>query len=70
MTVLVPFAGVEMNFKEWMVHEAARIVQLGLQVPEDKRAEWMAFQIELALKKALRHGRDGLTETDEARPYK
>jgi hypothetical protein len=59
-----------MNFKEWMAHEASRIVSLGFNAPEDKRAEWMAFQIELALKKALAHGRDGLTEMDEPRPYK
>ena len=39
----------------------------GFRAPEEERAEWIKFQIELALKKALAHGRDGLADISTSR---
>jgi hypothetical protein len=56
-----------MGFPEWVKFEAGRIVSLGLAAPEEQRAVYMRVQIELALRKAFAHARDGLTETDPPR---
>jgi hypothetical protein len=56
-----------MNFSEWTIFEASRIVSMGLRLPEEDSADYMRAQIEGALRKAFAHGRDGLTETDPPR---
>jgi len=53
-----------MDFSEWIKFEAGRIVERGLPLPEEHRADYMRIQIEAALRKAFAHGRDGLIETD------
>jgi hypothetical protein len=57
-----------MTFAEWMTFEAERIVSMGLQTPEEHRADYMLIQIETALHKAAAHYRDGLTDDDPPRP--
>jgi hypothetical protein len=56
-----------MTFAEWIDFEARRIVGMGLHAPEEHRADYMLVQIQGALKKAYKHGRDGLTEHDTPR---
>ena len=56
-----------MTFADWIDFEAARIVSMGLRLPEEHRADYIKLQIQAALKKAFGHGRDGLTEMDEPR---
>ncbi len=56
-----------MTFAEWIDFEAARIVSMGLRLPEEHRADYIKIQIQAALEKAFHHGQDGLTETDEPR---
>ena len=56
-----------MDFSEWIKFEAGRIVERGLPLTEDHRADYMRIQIETALRKSFAHGRDGLTETDPPR---
>jgi len=56
-----------MTFADWIDFEATRIVNMGLRLPEEDRADYIKVQIQAALKKAFGHGRDGLTETDEPR---
>lgn len=47
--------------------KVTRIVSMGLRLAEEHRADYIKIQIEVALKKAFDHGKDGLTETDEPR---
>ena len=56
-----------MNFAEWVDFEAERIAHMGSLTPEEHRTDYMAAQIQAALKKAFAHGKDGLTEDDEPR---
>jgi hypothetical protein len=56
-----------MTFAEWIDFEATRIVSMGLRLTEEHRADYIKIQIEVALKKAFDHCKDGLTETDEPR---
>lgn len=56
-----------MRFEDWVKFEAGRIASMGLNVPEDAQADYIRIQIEVALAKAFRHGRDGLTESDPPR---
>jgi hypothetical protein len=58
-----------MNFKEWIVFEAERIIRMGSVTPEQHRTDYMKVQIEAPLGKAFAHGRDGLGETDEPRAF-
>lgn len=57
-----------LSFAEWIAFEADRIVMMGLQSPEDHRADYMRLQIEAALRKAADRFRDGLTDDDPPRP--
>jgi hypothetical protein len=56
-----------MNFREWIIYEAMRIVHMGSITQDEHRDEYMRAQIEAALRKAFAHGKDGLKETDEPR---
>ena len=56
-----------MTFAEWIDFEATRIVSMGLQLPEEHRADYIKIQIQAALKKAFHHGQHALTEPDEPR---
>ena len=56
-----------LTFAQWIEFEAARIVRMGLSLPEEDRADYMRVQIEGALWKATYHGRDGLRDDDPPR---
>lgn len=56
-----------MTFTEWIDFEADRIVGMGLRVPQEYQADYMRVQIHAALRKALAHGRDGLSDEDPPR---
>jgi hypothetical protein len=56
-----------LNFSQWMDFEACRIVNLGLKVSDEHKADYMKVQILAALKKAFAHGRDGLSEDEMPR---
>ncbi len=56
-----------MTFAEWINFEADRIVSMGLRVPHEHQADYMRVQIVAALRKALAHGRDGLSDDDPPR---
>jgi hypothetical protein len=60
-------ADYELTFAEWIPFEANRIVEVGLQAPEEHRAAYMRVQIEAALRKAAAHYRDGLGPEDAPR---
>jgi hypothetical protein len=55
------------TFAEWIIFEADRIVGMGLRVPEEHQADYMRVQIQAALRKAVTHGRDGLSDEDPPR---
>jgi hypothetical protein len=57
-----------LNFSEWISFEAERIVDLGMQVAAESRADYMKLQIHCAIYKAFAHGRDGLSMDDPPRP--
>jgi hypothetical protein len=52
---------------EWIDFEATRIVSMGLRVPPEHQADYMRVQIVAVLRKALAHGRDGLSDNDAPR---
>jgi hypothetical protein len=56
-----------MSFAEWINFEADRIVQMGLLAPQEHQADYMRIQIRAALRKAVAHGRDGLSDKDPPR---
>ena len=56
-----------MTFTEWINFEADRIVSMGLRLPQEHQADYMRIQIVGALRKALAHGRDGLSDDDPPR---
>jgi hypothetical protein len=56
-----------MTFAEWVPFEANRIVELGLAVSNEHRADYMRVQIEAALRKVAAHFRDGLGSDDPPR---
>ena len=56
-----------MTFAEWVPFEANRIVEMGLAIPDNDRADYMRVQIEAALRKAAAHFRDGLGSDDPPR---
>ena len=53
------------TFEEWRRHEARAIVHKGLNTIDPKVGhDYMVLAIELAIRKAWAHGRDGKSETD------
>jgi hypothetical protein len=56
-----------MSFAQWITFEAERIVRMGLLAPQEHQADYMRIQIQIALRKALAHGRDGLSDDDPPR---
>jgi hypothetical protein len=56
------------TFLEWKHHTVEKIVELGLGAPEEHRADYLRAQIDLAIKKALRHGRSGRGVDDPVTP--
>ena len=56
-----------MTFTEWINFEADRIVSMGLRLPPEHQADYMRVQIVAALRKALAHGRDGLSDNEPPR---
>jgi hypothetical protein len=56
-----------MTFAEWIDFEASRIVHMGQLAPPEHRVDYMIVQIQAALRKAVAHGRDGLSDQDPPR---
>ena len=57
------------TFAEWIDFEAVRIVRMGLLAPQEHQADYMRVQIRVALRKAVAHGRDGLSDEHPPRHW-
>ena len=57
-------SGEHWTYKEWAANTVEKIVVVGLEAPEEHRADWLRLQIGFAIEQALRHGRSGLSVDD------
>ncbi len=49
---------------EWLKHTVDKIVVMGLNVPEEHRADYLRVQIDAAIRQSLKHGRSGRSDGD------